>query len=152
MTHSIPERSDGSLAPPSRLRHGSTRPHAPTPGGVRARELRVGAGAMVAVAAAWPLLPVHPPIACPLRAATGVPCPFCGMTRAIVAAVHGHIGTSLAFNPGGIIVLALAAIVMVRPRLLARVRAPGWLLFATVGALWLWNIGFNPTFHQLLLR
>ena len=123
-----------------------------TMGGVRARELRIGAGAMVAVAATWPLLPVHPPIACPLRAATGIPCPLCGMTRAIVAAVQGHIGTSLAFNPGGIIVLALAAIAIVRPRLLTRMRAPAWALFAAVGALWLWNIGFNPTFHQLLLR
>jgi Protein of unknown function (DUF2752) len=119
-------------------------------GGIRTRELRVGAGAMVAIAAAWPLLPAHPPIACPLRAATGIPCPFCGMTRAVVAAVHGHIGTSLAFNPGGIVVLLLAALVIVRPAWFARMRAPAWSLFAIVGVLWLWNIGFNPTFHQLL--
>ena len=116
------------------------------------RELRAVSGSMVAVAAVWPLLPLHPPVACPLRAATGVPCPFCGMTRAVVAAVHGHFGTSLAFNPGGIVVLALAIVALVRPRLLARVRAPAWALLTTVGALWLWNVGFNPTFHQLLLR
>jgi hypothetical protein len=125
---------------------------APTLGGVRARELRVAAGAMVAVAAVWPLLPAHPSLACPLRAATGIPCPFCGMTRAVVAAVHGHIGTSLAFNPGGIVVLVLAVLAIVRPALITRVRAPAWTLFAIVGALWLWNIGFNPTFHQLFLR
>jgi hypothetical protein len=116
------------------------------------RELRVASGAMVAVAAAWPLLPLHPPIACPLRAATGVPCPFCGMTRAVVAAVHGHFATSLAFNPGGIVVLLIGIIALVRPALLTRVRAPIWSAVAIVGALWLWNIGFNPTFHQLLLR
>ena len=30
---------------------------------------------------------------------TGIPCPFCGMTRACVAAAHGHVAQSLAFNP-----------------------------------------------------
>ena len=115
------------------------------------RELRIGAGAMVAVAAAWPLLPVHPPIACPLRAATGIPCPFCGMTRAVVAAVHGHIGPSLAFNPGGLVVLLLAALVIVRPALLTRCANTRVVARSrSLGALWLWNIGFNPTFHQAL--
>ncbi|HEV7526171.1 MAG TPA: DUF2752 domain-containing protein [Acidimicrobiia bacterium] len=121
-------------------------------GRLHQREVRAASGAMVAVAAVWPLLPVHPPIACPLRAATGVPCPFCGMTRAVVAAVHGHLGASLAFNPGGIVVLLLAVVAIVRPAWLRRLRAPGWALVAIVGALWVWNAGFNPTFHQLLLR
>jgi hypothetical protein len=124
---------------------------ATAPGGVRARELRVAAGGMVAIAAAWPLLP-HPAIACPLRAATGIPCPFCGMTRAVVAAVQGHLGTSLVFNPGGIVVLLLAVVAIVRPAWLTRLRLPLWSLFVGFGALWVWNIGFNPTFHQLLLR
>jgi len=115
------------------------------------RDLRVASAGMVGVAAVWPLLP-HPSVACPLRAATGIPCPLCGMTRAVVAAVHGHLATSLAFNPGGILVLLLAAVVLVRPALLARVRLPLWTLWASLAALWFWNIGFNPTFHQLLLR
>ena len=116
------------------------------------RELRVASGGMIAIAAAWPLLPIHPPFACPLRAATGVPCPFCGMTRAVVAAVHGHLASSVAFNPGGILVLMLAVVAIARPAWLTRLRLPLWSLFAVLGALWLWNIGFNPTFHQLLLR
>ncbi len=107
---------------------------------------------MVATAAVWPILPFHPPLACPLLAATGVPCPFCGMTRAVVAAVHGHLAASLAFNPGGIVVLVLAVVALVRPAWLTRLRFPLWSLGVIVGALWLWNIGFNPTFHQLLLR
>jgi hypothetical protein len=41
---------------------------------------------------------------------------------------------------------------LVRPQLFTRVRAPGWLMIAAIGGLWLWNIGFNPTFHQLLWR
>ncbi|HUI48917.1 MAG TPA: DUF2752 domain-containing protein [Acidimicrobiia bacterium] len=122
------------------------------PLGLRAPELRVGAAGMVGVAAVWPVLPAHPAVACPLRAATGIPCPFCGMTRAVVAAVHGHLGTSLAFNPGGIVVLLLAVVAIVRPDVLTRLRLPAWALGVLLGALWLWNIGFNPTFHQLLLR
>jgi hypothetical protein len=74
------------------------------------------------------------------------------MTRAVVAAVHGHLGSSLAFNPGGIVVLLLAVVAVVRPTWLTRMRVPPWSIFAVLGALWVWNIGFNPTFHQLLLR
>ena len=120
--------------------------------GARAGEVRAVAAGMITVAAVYPALPVHPAIACPLRAATGIPCPFCGMTRAVVAAVHGHLETSLAFNPGGIVVLALAVVLLLRPQWLARFKVPLWSFAVMFGALWVWNIGFNPTFHQLLLR
>ena len=63
---------------------------------------------VVGAAAIWPVLPLHPPLACPLRSITGIPCPLCGMTRACIVAVHGHLGASLAFNPGGILVVLLA--------------------------------------------
>ena len=108
---------------------------------------------LVGAAAVWPLLPVHPPLACPLRTLTGIPCPLCGMTRACVAAVHGHLGASLAFNPAGVLVVVAAVVALIRPQWLhTRPRArPGSSALA-FGALWLWNIGFNPTFHQLLLR
>jgi hypothetical protein len=112
----------------------------------------VAAAGLVGAAAVWPLLPVHPPLVCPLRAATGIPCPLCGMTRACVAAAHGHLATSLAFNPAGVLVVVAAVVALMRPQLFTRVRAPGWLMIAAIGALWLWNIGFNPTFHQLLWR
>jgi hypothetical protein len=119
---------------------------------LREREIRLGAGAFFGAAAVWPLLPVHPPLACPLRSATGVPCPFCGMTRACVAAVHGHLTRSLAFNPAGILVIALGALMLVRPSWIRSLRPPAWTVWVALGVLWLWNIGFNPTFHQLLLR
>ncbi len=85
---------------------------------------------MIAVAAALAGAARTPPIACPLRATTGVPCPFCGMTRAVVAAVHGHLGTSLSFNPGGVVVLLLArrrdcTPRVVTARLLAALGTPG---------------------------
>ncbi len=117
-----------------------------------ARDVRIGAAALVGAAAVWPALPLHPPFACPLRAVTGIPCPLCGMTRACVAAVHGHLGASLAFNPGGLLVVLLALAALIRPQWLVRARPPTWLMIGALGALWLWNIGFNPTFHQFLLR
>jgi len=115
-----------------------------------ARDLRIGGAALVGAAAIWPILPLHPPLACPLRTLTGIPCPFCGMTRACVAAVHGHLATSLSFNPAGILVVLLAVTALVRPQLLVRVKPPVWVITAALGVLWLWNIGFNPTFHQWL--
>jgi len=121
--------------------------------GVRApRDLRVVGAGLLGAALAWPLLPAHPPLACPLRDTTGVPCPLCGMTRACVAAVHGHLGTSLAFNPAGLLVIIAAAVALLRPQWLTRLRAPVWIVVGFFAALWVWNIGFNPTFHQLLWR
>lgn len=116
------------------------------------RELRTVGGALLGAAALWPILPVHPPAACPLRSATGIPCPFCGMTRACVAALHGHLGASLAFNPAGVLVVVIAAVALLRPAWLRRWVPPAWVIVVALGALWIWNIGFNPTFHQLLLR
>ena len=113
---------------------------------VRGRDLRIAGVGLVAVAALWRLSPVHPPLLCPLRTATGIPCPFCGMTRAVVAAVHGDLLGSLRFNPGGVFVLALAVYVIVRARL-PRARAPVWLVFGVLGALWAYNILLNPTFN-----
>ena len=116
-----------------------------------ARDLRIAGAGLIGAAAIWPLLPVHPPFACPLRAATGLPCPLCGMTRACVAAVQGHVGASLAFNPGGLLVIVAALLALIRPQWLARLRVPIWIAGVLLGALWAWNIGFNPTFHQFLL-
>jgi len=52
----------------------------------------------------------------------------------------------LRFNPGGVFVLALAVYVIVRARL-PRARAPVWLVFGVLGALWAYNILLNPTFN-----
>ena len=77
---------------------------------------------------------------------------MCGMTRACVAALHGHLGTSLAFNPAGILVVIAAVVAVIRPQLLTRRRVPVWAIAATLGVMWVWNVGFNPTFHQFFLR
>jgi Protein of unknown function (DUF2752) len=123
----------------------------PASASVRERDLRIAMGGLVGIALVWPLSPVHPDFACPMRTITGIPCPFCGMTRSVVAAAHGHLLQSLSFNPLGIAVLAFAVVAIVRPSLL-RVMPPTWVLITVMGALWIWNIGFNPTFSQLFLR
>ena len=109
------------------------------------RELRLlGAGAL-GLAAVWPALPVHPPLACPLRATTGVPCPLCGMTRAVVAAVHGDLAASLRYNPAGVIAVLIIVAFLVSPRV-RRVSLPVWLLPAAGALPWAWNVTLNPTF------
>jgi hypothetical protein len=109
------------------------------------RDLRYAGAAMLGAALVWPALPVHPPYACPLRAITGIPCPFCGMTRAVVAAVHGNIVTSLKYNPAGILLVALAVALVVGWRA-ERVRVPKWVLPVAFALLWAWNLTLNPTF------
>ncbi|HEX4493722.1 MAG TPA: DUF2752 domain-containing protein [Acidimicrobiia bacterium] len=110
------------------------------------RATRIVAGAMLGAAVVWPRLPVHPPLACPFRTLTGIPCPLCGMTRAVVAATHGHLLESLRFNPAGILVVVLAIALLAGLRV-DRVRIPPWTIALFGALLWAWNVGFNPTFH-----
>lgn len=55
---------------------------------------------------------------CPILAATGVPCPGCGLTRATMQLLHGDIAASLkthAFAPIFLVALALMVTVLVLP-------------------------------------
>lgn len=45
------------------------------------------------------------PVLCPFRRLTGVPCPGCGLTRAVVALAHGDVAGAVALHP-----LALPAV------------------------------------------
>jgi hypothetical protein len=109
------------------------------------RDLRYAGAAMLGAALVWPVLPVHPPSVCPLRTTTGIPCPFCGMTRAVVAAVHGHLGASLRYNPAGILLVVVALAMLLGWRA-QRVHLPAWLLPVCLGLLWVYNVTLNPTF------
>ena len=78
---------------------------------------------------------------CPFRIATGVPCPFCGMTHATLALGGGHWSAALAAHPLAPLVLAgvlgaLAVIAIGRADLLTRGRRPLAILVA-ISAVWL---------------
>ncbi len=49
------------------------------------------------------------PVVCPVRHATGLPCPACGLTRSWRAVLHGRPVESLRFHPLGIVALGGAA-------------------------------------------
>ncbi len=57
------------------------------------------------ILAAGALLPRGRPLGdvdlCAIKAATGVACPSCGITRSVVELAHGHLAESLAFHPLG---------------------------------------------------
>jgi len=74
---------------------------------------------------------------CPFRAVTGVPCPGCGITRALLALAQLRVGEALALHPFAPLVVGLAALVAVRPAALQRTR-PAWAGLALAGLLALW--------------
>ena len=47
-------------------------------------------------------------VLCPLRAVTGIPCPSCGLTRALAYLEHGHLAQALTFHPFSPLILLLA--------------------------------------------
>ena len=103
------------------------------------RPLRVAAVALVPVAFLVSWLPLDVVPRCPLRSLTGVPCPLCGSTRGVVAAVHGHLGHALALNPASLLVLALAAMLVLGWRI-ERVRIPVWTIVAVFAVLWTYQL------------
>ncbi len=48
------------------------------------------------------------PTLCPFRLVTGLPCPFCGMTRSMLALGQGDLGASVRFHPLGPVLLVVA--------------------------------------------
>jgi hypothetical protein len=47
-------------------------------------------------------------VLCPLRAVTGIPCPSCGLTRALAHLERGHWAEALKFHPFSPLILVLA--------------------------------------------
>ena len=103
------------------------------------RPLRLAALGLVPAALLLEWLPVDPVPPCPLRTITGVPCPLCGSTRGVIAALHGHVGRAIELNPASLIVLALAVILVLGWRV-ERVRIPVWGVVAVFAVLWSYQL------------
>ena len=75
------------------------------------------------------------PDTCSFKNLTGLPCPGCGLTRSIVAGMHGDFGESLSYHKLGLLTLAYVClqfiyrlIVIVVPSLRARTQVVGKIL------------------------
>jgi hypothetical protein len=100
--------------------------------GVHSREAAItGVSAVplgaVCLGMAAPNVDLNGPVMCPFRLATGLPCPFCGMTRSLVALGQGRLDASFDLSPLGpfipLVALAAGAAAMTA---LARGRAARW--------------------------
>ena len=110
------------------------------PMSVDVRPLRVAGAGMLAVAALTPPIPIGSvPYRCPLRAFTGIPCPFCGMTRGVIDVVHGNLVDAFLHNPGALLLVALAVVLLVAWRV-NRVWIPAWAPFVFFGTLWAFQL------------
>jgi hypothetical protein len=107
--------------------------------GVEARELRVVGAAMLGVAAVRPLVPFEFVPPCPLRTITGIPCPFCGMTRGVTSLVHGDFAHALLMNPASYVAVALAVLLLVQWRT-KRFVVPVWVIVAVLATMWSWQL------------
>jgi hypothetical protein len=106
---------------------------------VDAGRLRAAGAAMLGIAAIRPLFPVQPGLPCPLRTLTGVPCPFCGMTRAVTDVVHGEVAKSLVMNPAGILAVAIAIALLLGWRV-RRISYATWLVPVVLALMWSYQL------------
>ena len=105
---------------------------------IDASDLRYAAASVVAAGAALPLLPVHPPLGCPLRSTTGVPCPLCGMTTSVGETLRLDLGAAVAATPAGVAaVLAALGVLLLRPE---RLRVPAVAPYVALGCMWLYQL------------
>lgn len=107
--------------------------------GADLKPLRVAGAGMLAIAAVRPWLPVTPVPPCPLRTVTGIPCPFCGMTRGVTALVHGQVTDAFTHNPGAFLIVAMAVVLLIAWRW-QRVRIPVWAVFLFFALLWAYQL------------
>ena len=120
----------------------------PVRSGFRASGQRIAAFAVAAVALANLHVPGRPATVCPLRALTGVPCPFCGGTTA--AAHVGHLDLLGAFRANPVVVVG-AVVAASMPAVLALKSRhggwPSWLTRRTAGGAILCAVVFSEVWQ-----
>jgi hypothetical protein len=100
-----------------------------------------------AVAAAPDAVLAWLPLRCPLKLATGLACPTCGLGHALLEAAAGDFAASWRHHPAGVSLLGAALLWLLAPRQVAafaaavRRRSSRPLLFATVMLYVLWGFG-----------
>ncbi len=94
---------------------------------------------MLALGVMLPHVPGDPGLICPLRATTGVPCPFCGLTTSVKAVLSGHGHNAWAANPFGVLIVAFAAALLLRPRW-RQLSLPSVTVVTAVSASWLFEL------------
>lgn len=83
-------------------------------------------------------------LTCLFSAATGLDCPFCGLTHGVAALGAGDVSGAVAANPLAPLALSLALMVplaLLRHRRLSVHRAAPWALAAVVAFVWLLRAG-----------
>jgi Protein of unknown function (DUF2752) len=116
-----------------------TTPTASRPVELELKPLRFAGAAMLGIASLRPILPVTPGLPCPLRTVTGIPCPFCGMTRGVTSLVHGHVSAAFSYNPGAFLIVAMAVVLLIAWRW-QRVRIPVWAVYLFFALLWAYQL------------
>jgi hypothetical protein len=101
--------------------------------------MRYAGGAMLVLGLALPHMPGHPGLPCPLRTLTGVPCPFCGLTTSVEAVMRGDAHAAFVANPFGLLAVAFAIALLLRPRW-QRFSPPALVLVAGVATSWLFEL------------
>ena len=83
------------------------------------------------------------PTLCPFRLATGLPCPFCGTTRSLMALGRGDVEASFQLNPLGLVLSAAAVAVAVAALRRRPLRWPPWLAPAAgagIAVIWIFQL------------
>ena len=101
--------------------------------------LRGIGAAMLGVALVRPMMPVETVPPCPLRTLTGIPCPLCGMTRGVTAAVHAEFGRALLLNPASILAVAGSVLLLLAWRT-KRLTIPVWVIVLLLALMWSWQL------------